>query len=92
MRAILLPNGRLLVPVEPGLAGDTGSEPFREIDPEHPEYGRWLALSTPGEDPRPRHGASDELRILPNVPGTGSEIAGELQSLLCPAPASNPGR
>jgi hypothetical protein len=52
MRAILLPNGNLLVPVEAGPADDTGAEPFREISPEHPEYGHWLALAEPGQDPR----------------------------------------
>jgi hypothetical protein len=29
-------------------------EVFRQTGPGHPEYGRWLALSTPGEDPRPK--------------------------------------
>jgi hypothetical protein len=29
MRAILLPNGKLLVPVEPGPTDDTGADPFR---------------------------------------------------------------
>ncbi len=53
MRAILLPNGKLLVPTESGPSDDTGTEPFREIGPDHPEYGHWLALSTPGPDPRP---------------------------------------
>jgi hypothetical protein len=28
-------------------------EIFPEIDPEHLEYGHWLALSTPSEDPQP---------------------------------------
>jgi hypothetical protein len=39
MRAILLPNGNLLVPVEPGPTDDTGTDPFREIRPDHAEYG-----------------------------------------------------
>ena len=52
MRALQLFNGNLLVPVEPGPTDDTGVDPFREVGPEHPEYGHWLALSTPGEDPR----------------------------------------
>jgi hypothetical protein len=51
MRAILLPNGKLLVPVELGPTDDTGADPIREVGPEHPEYGRWLALSTPGGRP-----------------------------------------
>jgi hypothetical protein len=42
----------LLVPVEPGPEDDTGADPFREIGPDHPEYGHWLALAEPGEDPR----------------------------------------
>ena len=53
MRTLQLPNRNLLVPVEPGLDDDTGEGPFREIGPDHPEYGHWLALSTRGEDPRP---------------------------------------
>jgi hypothetical protein len=52
VRAVLLPNGKLLVPVEPGPADDTGADPFREIGPDNPEYGHWLALAPPGEDPR----------------------------------------
>jgi hypothetical protein len=52
MRALQLPNGNLLVPIEPGTDDDTGEDLFREIGPDHPEYGHWLALSTPGEDPR----------------------------------------
>jgi len=44
----------LLLPVEAGPEDDTGEDPFWEIGPDHPEYGHWLALSTPGEDPRPR--------------------------------------
>jgi hypothetical protein len=37
MRAVLLPNGKLLVPVEPGPADDTALDLFREIGPEHLE-------------------------------------------------------
>jgi hypothetical protein len=59
LRAIRLPDGKLLVPVESGLADDTGADPFREIGPEHPEYGRRLALAEPGEDPRRRKPVDD---------------------------------
>jgi hypothetical protein len=53
MRALLVPNKNLLVPVDPDPADDTAAgDPFREIGPDHPKYGHWLALSTPGEDPR----------------------------------------
>jgi hypothetical protein len=42
--AILLPSGKLLVPVvaadpEAGIA-------LREIGPDHPNYGRWLAAGS----------------------------------------------
>jgi hypothetical protein len=47
IRALQLPNGNLLVPIEPGTDDATGEGPFREIGPEHPEYGHWLALSRP---------------------------------------------
>jgi hypothetical protein len=54
MLTILLPSGNLLVPVEP----DDPADGFRlrELGPEHPEYGRYLAFAEPGEDPRPREG------------------------------------
>jgi hypothetical protein len=52
MRAIHLPNGNLLIPVE----SEDGSAGLAEIGPEHPDYGRWLAVAEDGEDPRPhRH-------------------------------------
>jgi hypothetical protein len=52
MRTILLPSGNLLVPVEPDDPGDGFG--LREVGPEHPDYGRYLAFAAPGEDPRPR--------------------------------------
>jgi hypothetical protein len=36
-----------------GPADVTGEDPFWEIGSDHPKYGYWRALSTPGEDPRP---------------------------------------
>jgi hypothetical protein len=51
MRAIRLPNGNLLVPVE---ADDSGADAgVAEIGPEHPEYGKWLAVAEDEEGPRP---------------------------------------
>jgi hypothetical protein len=43
MRAIQLPNGNLLIPLllpdpEDGFA-------LAEIGPDHPDYGRWLAVN-----------------------------------------------
>jgi hypothetical protein len=53
VRAILLPNGNLLIPVAAEQADDTDAgEGLREIGPDHPDYGHWLALAQPGEDPR----------------------------------------
>jgi hypothetical protein len=52
MRALRLPNGNLLVPVET-LDPDNGLG-LAEIAPEHPEYGRWYPFAKGGEDPRPR--------------------------------------
>jgi hypothetical protein len=52
MRAIRLPNGKLLVPIE-GDNSDRG-DGLAELGPEHPEYDRWLALPDDGEDPRPQ--------------------------------------
>ena len=43
MRAILLLNGNLLVPVDLNELGD-GFD-LREIGPDHPEFGRWLAVA-----------------------------------------------
>jgi hypothetical protein len=50
MRAILLPNGNLLIPAEPGQA-DEGVG-VKEIGADHSEYRLWLASAEPGEDPR----------------------------------------
>ena len=54
MRALRLPSGNLLIPVE---ADDPG-EGFglAEIGPDHPDYGKWLIFAEDGEDPRPREG------------------------------------
>jgi hypothetical protein len=54
VRAIHLPNGNLLVPVEADNP-DRG-DGLAEIGPEHPEYDRWLTFAEDGEDPRPREG------------------------------------
>jgi hypothetical protein len=48
MRAILLPNGNLLIPAEPGQGNDgTG---VKDIGADHPDYRLWLASAEPGED------------------------------------------
>jgi hypothetical protein len=57
MRAIRLPNGNLLVPIETDDAD--GGDGLAEIGPGHPEYGKWLAVAEDGEDPRPRGNRSD---------------------------------
>ena len=49
MRALRLPNGNLLIPVEPADPGD--SDGSAEIGPDHPDYGRWLACAEDEEDP-----------------------------------------
>jgi len=55
MRAIRLPNGNLLTPVEAEPADDTDAgDRMHEIGPDHPEYGKWLAFAEDGEDPKPR--------------------------------------
>jgi hypothetical protein len=51
MRALRLPNGNLLIPIE-AIDPDDGSG-LTEIGPEHPEYGRWFPFAEEGEDPRP---------------------------------------
>jgi hypothetical protein len=51
MRALLLPNGNLLVPAD---AADPDDGPvLRELSPDDVEYGRWLAVAEEGEDLRP---------------------------------------
>jgi hypothetical protein len=52
MRAIRLPNGNLLVPVETD-DPDRG-DGLVELRLDHPEYDRWLAFAEDGKDPRPR--------------------------------------
>jgi hypothetical protein len=41
MKAILLPNGRLLIPRPPE------GPAVQEIGPEHPDFARWLATAEP---------------------------------------------
>ena len=50
MPAILLPNGKLLIPVEM----DDPAEGFtlKEIGADHPDFARWLATAQEGEDPQ----------------------------------------
>ena len=52
MRSIRLPNGNLLIPGDPD-ESDNGSG-LIEIGPDDPEFLTWLAVSKPGEDPRPK--------------------------------------
>jgi hypothetical protein len=54
--AILLPSGNLLVPVE--AADPADGIALREIGPDHPDYGLWLASAEPGEDPRSHGGGT----------------------------------
>jgi hypothetical protein len=54
VQAIQLPNGNLLIPVEPD--GPDESTGVREVGADHPDYTRWLAFAEPGEDPRPGMG------------------------------------
>jgi len=41
MRAKILPNGKLLVPLRAEAADGTIGDGLAEIDPQHPEYARW---------------------------------------------------
>jgi hypothetical protein len=50
MRAIRLPNGNLLIPVEPDESD--ANDCMAEITSDDPEYSIWLARSFDGEDPR----------------------------------------
>ena len=51
MRARLLPNGHLLIPVRAESEGVIGDAAV-EIGPDHPDYQRYLAdLTRPGVDP-----------------------------------------
>jgi hypothetical protein len=52
MKAILLPNGRLLLPRPPEDLDEPEGPAVQEIGPDHPDFGRWLATAEPGEDPR----------------------------------------
>jgi hypothetical protein len=53
VRAVLLPNGNLLVPKPPADLDEPEGPDVLEIGPDHPDYGRWLSVAEPGEDPRP---------------------------------------
>ncbi|HEV3444284.1 MAG TPA: hypothetical protein VG099_06550 [Gemmataceae bacterium] len=50
MRALRLPNGNLLIPVEPDESD--ANDCMAEITADDLEYGGWLALAEEGEDPR----------------------------------------
>jgi hypothetical protein len=50
MRALLLPNGNLLVPATSD--DDSRASSLIEVCREDPRYGTWLASAEPGEDPR----------------------------------------
>jgi hypothetical protein len=50
MRALRLPNGNLLIPVDPDESD--ANDCMAEITSDDPEYNRWLALAEEGEDPR----------------------------------------
>jgi hypothetical protein len=65
VRTILLPSGHLLVPVE--LDDPADGFGLRELGPEHPEYGRYLAFAEPGED----------LRLCCQVPGDCIDLPAE---------------
>jgi hypothetical protein len=51
MRCIRLPNGNLLIPVEPDDPAEGSG--MREVGPEDPDYVRMLVWAEDGEDPRP---------------------------------------
>jgi hypothetical protein len=55
MRALRLPNGNLLIPVEPDESD--ANDCMAEITADDPEYGRWLALAEEGG------------RLLPSMSG-----------------------
>jgi hypothetical protein len=75
MRAILLPNGRLLIPVEPD-DPDEGAG-LREIGADHPDYSRWLAVAELGEDPRSGKGGPVQ-RFLQGLDRTLEKMATDL--------------
>jgi hypothetical protein len=52
MKAILLSNGRLLIPRPPEDVDEPEGPAAQEIGPDHPDFARWLATAEPGEDPR----------------------------------------
>ena len=51
MHPLRLPDGRLLIPV--ALSDPSDGFGLVAIGEEHPDYGTWLALSEPNEDPQP---------------------------------------
>jgi hypothetical protein len=53
VRAVLLPNGNLLVPRPPADLDEPEGPDVLEIGPDHPDYGRWLSVAEGGADPRP---------------------------------------
>jgi hypothetical protein len=57
MRAILLPNGNLLIPTG---SRDPDEDPVTEIGPDDPDYGKWLAVAERGEDPRMRKAEEED--------------------------------
>jgi hypothetical protein len=54
MKAILLPNGNLLIPRPPEDLDEPEGPAVQEIGPEHSDFARWLETAVPGEDPRPQ--------------------------------------
>ena len=50
MKAIRLPNGNLLIPVEPDESD--ANDCMAEITSDDPEYRTWLMSAVDGEDPR----------------------------------------
>jgi hypothetical protein len=62
LRTILLPSGNLLVPVEPDDPADGFG--LRELGPEHPEYGRYLAFAEPGFSHEPKQESAAARRFL----------------------------
>jgi hypothetical protein len=62
MRAILLPNGNLLISRPPEDLDEPEGSAVQEIGPEHPDFARWLAMAEPGEDPRHKGGQPNAPR------------------------------
>jgi hypothetical protein len=64
MKAILLPNGRLLIPRPPEDVDEPEGPPVQEIGPEHPDFAGWLATAEPGEDPSAQ-GERPQMTVCP---------------------------